>query len=299
MAINPGSTYPGQTVPPNAAYPQGSAKDVTAPGTGDGTPLRALWVNDLWGFQQAILAEAGFTPSGLAETATASQYLSGLKKILTGRLIARRVFTANGTYTPTAGTTKVIVTVVGGGGGGGGTFSTSASQNASGSGGGGGAEAIGVFTTGFSGVTMTIGPAGVSAAGANGTDGGVTSFGTLLTAEGGKGGPRGLAATSGNTSGSAGGITVTGTAIISKAGQDGGAGTVYSIGTTLSGKGGDTNYGRGGSPGGTGSTAGSGTAGANGKDYGAGGAGAAGAISNVALSGGSGRPGVIIVEEYA
>lgn len=299
MAINPGTLYPGQVVPPNAAYPLGSAKDVTAPGTGDGTPLRALWVNDLWGFQQAILAEAGFTPSGLAETATVSQYLSGLKKILTGRLIARRVFTANGTYTPTAGTTKVIVTVVGGGGGGGGTFTTNASQNAAGSGGGGGAEAIGVFTTGFSGVTMTIGPAGVSAAAANGTDGGVTSFGTLLTAEGGKGGPRGLAATSGNTSGSAGGVAVTGTPIIVKAGQDGGAGTVYSVGTTLSGKGGDSNYGYGGSPVGTGSSAGSGSTGNSGKDYGSGGSGAACSISDAARSGGSGRPGLIIVEEYA
>lgn len=216
-----------------------------------------------------------------------------------GRYLGTRVFTASGTYTPTAGTKKVVVTVVGGGGGGGGTFSTNASQNAAGSGGGGGAEAVGVFTTGFSGVAMVIGSAGVSAAGANGTDGGVTSFGTLLTAAGGGGGPRGLAATTGNTSGSAGGVTVTGTALIVKAGQDGGAGTVFSVGTTLSGKGGDTSYGYGGSPGGTGSTAGSGNTGNTGKDYGSGGAGASGSISDAARSGGSGRPGVIIVEEYA
>lgn len=216
-----------------------------------------------------------------------------------GRYLGTRVFTASGTYTPTAGTKKVVVTVVGGGGGGGGTFATNASQNAAGSGGGGGAEAVGVFTTGFSGVAMVIGSAGASAAAANGTDGGATSFGTLLTAEGGKGGPRGLTATSGNTIGSAGGVTVTGTPIIVKAGQDGGAGTVYSVGTTLSGKGGDTNYGYGGSPVGTGSTAASGNAGNPGKDYGSGGSGAAGAITNAALSGGAGRPGVIIVEEYA
>lgn len=216
-----------------------------------------------------------------------------------GRYLGTRVFTASGTYTPTAGTKKVLVTVVGGGGGGGGTFATNASQNATGSGGGGGAEAVGVFTTGFSGVAMVIGSAGVSAAGANGTDGGVTSFGTLLTAAGGGGGPRGLAATIGNTSGSAGGSAVTGTALIVKAGQDGSAGTIYSIGSNLSGKGGDTNYGYGGSPGGSGSSAGSGFAGNPGKNYGSGGAGAVGSISDAARSGGSGQPGVIIVEEYA
>ncbi len=216
-----------------------------------------------------------------------------------GRYLGTRVFTASGTYTPTAGTKKVVVTVVGGGGGGGGTFATNASQNAAGAGGGGGAEAVGVFTTGFSGVAMVIGSAGVSAAGANGTDGGVTSFGTLLTAAGGGGGPRGLASTIGNTSGSAGGVTVTGTALIVKAGQDGSAGTIYSIGTNLSGKGGDTNYGYGGSPGGSGNSAGSGSAGNPGKDYGSGGAGAVGSISDAARSGGSGRPGVIIVVEYA
>lgn len=216
-----------------------------------------------------------------------------------GRYLGTRVFTASGTYTPTAGTKKVVVTVVGGGGGGGGTFSTNASQNAAGSGGGGGAEAVGVFTTGFSGVAMVIGSAGVSAAGANGTDGGTTSFGSLLTAAGGGGGPRGLAATSGNTAGSSGGVTVTGTPLIVRAGQDGGAGTVFSVGTTLSGKGGDTSYGYGGSPGGTGSTAGSGSTGNTGKDYGSGGAGASGSISDAARSGGSGRTGVIIVEEYA
>ncbi|CAI9399098.1 hypothetical protein [Lelliottia sp. T2.26D-8] len=215
-----------------------------------------------------------------------------------GRYLGTRVFTASGTYTPTAGTKKVVVTVVGGGGGGGGTFATNASQNAAGSGGGGGAEAVGVFTTGFSGVAMVIGSAGVSAAAANGTDGGVTSFGTLLTAAGGGGGPRGIATGSGLTSGSSGGSTVTGTALISKAGQDGFAGIVFSLGLNLSGKGGDTNYGYGGSAGATGTSPG-GFTGLSGKDYGSGGGGGGASISTASQAGGAGRPGVIIVEEYA
>lgn len=216
-----------------------------------------------------------------------------------GRYLGTRVFTASGTYTPTAGTKKVVVTVVGGGGGGGGTFPTNASQNAAGSGGGGGAEAVGIFTTGFSGVAMVVGSAGVSAAASSGTNGGVTSFGTLLTAGGGDGGERGLAVISGNTARSSGGVTVTGTPLIVKAGQDGGNGTVFSVGVALSGKGGDTSYGYGGPPAGTGSTAGSGNPGSTGKNYGTGGSGAACSISDAARSGGAGQPGVIIVEEYA
>lgn len=216
-----------------------------------------------------------------------------------GRYLGTRVFTASGTYTPTAGTKKVVVTVVGGGGGGGGTVATTASQNAAGAGGGGGGEAVGVFTTGFSGVTMTIGSAGTASSGSNGTDGGVTSFGTLLTASGGGGGNRGSAIVLGNTGSSNGGSIFTGTPLITKTGQEGGAGTVFSVGMSLSGKGGDTNYGFGGFVAGIGTSAGSGNAGVTGKDFGSGGSGAAAAISNTALPGGSGRIGVIIVEEYA
>lgn len=102
-------------------------------------------------------------------------------------LLGVRVFTSTQIYTPTAGTASVVVKCVGGGGGGGGCPASAAGQVSMGSGGGSGAIAVGRVTSGFSGVTITIGAGGAGgAAGANdGADGGNTSFGTVLTAGGG------------------------------------------------------------------------------------------------------------------
>lgn len=78
MAINPESRYPGQISPSDAEYPYGKARNISQPGDGSGTPWEAALVNDLFGFQQALLSEAGITPSGDPETATNSQYLEAL-----------------------------------------------------------------------------------------------------------------------------------------------------------------------------------------------------------------------------
>ena len=82
MAIKPEDLFPANSAPPTSDYPLGSARNVTSPGDGTGTPLVASWVNDLWGFFQATLTEAGVTPSGNPDTAQASQYLDSLKAIL-------------------------------------------------------------------------------------------------------------------------------------------------------------------------------------------------------------------------
>lgn len=82
MAIIPESQYPGKITPASAEYPYGQARNITLPGDGTGTPWEAALVNDLFGFQQALLSEAEITPSGDPETATASQYLEALKKLL-------------------------------------------------------------------------------------------------------------------------------------------------------------------------------------------------------------------------
>ena len=86
MAINPEAQYPGKITPSSADYPFGEARNITTPGDGTGTPWEAALVNDLFGFQQAILSEAGATPSGDPETASASQYLAGLKAILRDKI---------------------------------------------------------------------------------------------------------------------------------------------------------------------------------------------------------------------
>lgn len=78
MAINIADLYPGQSTPATTDYPYGSARDVSSPGAGDGTPVKQAWVNDIFGFQQAALVAAGITPSGSPDTATVSQLLEAL-----------------------------------------------------------------------------------------------------------------------------------------------------------------------------------------------------------------------------
>lgn len=86
MAINPNTKYPGRVQAPDADYPYGSSKNETTPGAGDGTPYEKARADDIFGFQQAILNEAGIVPSGNAETINDSDYLDGLKTLLkTGR----------------------------------------------------------------------------------------------------------------------------------------------------------------------------------------------------------------------
>lgn len=80
MARIPSVDY-GSRVDTDAAYPQGKAKNIVGDTVGTGTPLEEKWLNDDWGFKQAILKEAGITPSGSSDNADNSQYLDGLKVI--------------------------------------------------------------------------------------------------------------------------------------------------------------------------------------------------------------------------
>ena len=81
MAIRPVDVYPGQTLSSDAGYPDGKARNEVVPGDGVGTPLEETWVNDLWGFLQAILDEAGVTASGAPDEVGASQYLDALQAL--------------------------------------------------------------------------------------------------------------------------------------------------------------------------------------------------------------------------
>jgi hypothetical protein len=78
MALVPSSRYPGQT-DSAAAYPQGKARNAGSFQDGTGTPLEKDWVNDLWGFLQALLAYARITPSGSPDQVGASQYLQAVQ----------------------------------------------------------------------------------------------------------------------------------------------------------------------------------------------------------------------------
>jgi hypothetical protein len=213
--------------------------------------------------------------------------------------LGRQVFTASGTYTPTAGTRAVLVRMVGGGGGGGGSarFPGAAPYNTTRGAGG----ASGVYVekwiindTPLGGGEVTIGAGGAagSSAGGNGGDGGpteVTIGGTTYIAPGGPGG-------AGDTNGDApvaGGVANPGfTALgvdlcVCQDGEDSGNG---------SGDGGGTPFGAGG----RGSYRSSSTGGRTGYGYGAGGGGGfTYHTDGLAQNGGAGLPGVVIIDEFA
>ena len=101
-----------------------------------------------------------------------------------------QVFTASGTYTPSANLVGAIVECVGGGGGGGGSPGAARQWHTAGGGGSGGYSRKYLTSTQIgASQTVTIGTAGGGGAGAaNGSAGNATSFGALCIANGGAGG---------------------------------------------------------------------------------------------------------------
>jgi hypothetical protein len=203
---------------------------------------------------------------------------------VSGRLLNTQVFTSSGTYTPTAGTTRIIAWGIGAGGGGGGS--------------------------------------GTASTGNGGNASGNTSLGSLLVLGGGTGGQgngstRGAGGTVGTaTFGTPGGDGQQGYGITgSFPGADGGAG-FFGVGTrgTVSGAGGAgaANTGAGGAGGGGGATWVSGSgggSGAYGMVYATGitgtyavtiaTGGSAGTAGTSGFAGGAGGSGVIVIEEYS
>lgn len=82
MAIILPNKYPGRANPVSTEYPSGSFKNRTAPDAKDGTYLDQDWANDMSGFLQWLLANAGITANGQVDNALASQYAEALKFII-------------------------------------------------------------------------------------------------------------------------------------------------------------------------------------------------------------------------
>jgi hypothetical protein len=185
---------------------------------------------------------------------------------VSGTLINIQYFTSTATYTPTSGTTFVVVEVVGGGGGGG-----TASATTGAGGGGSGGYARKKITSSFSGVTVTVGGAAST-----------SSFGALVSATGGSNGTNGASGGNGGGAGvgSSGDLNLTG-----------GKGTGSGSNNSAGGNGGATFLGGAGGGGAFGGVIGS----AGSPNTGAGGGG--GGVSNAA--GGAGGSGIVIVYEYA
>lgn len=239
-----------------------------------------------------------------------TNFLNALKTNTYGRLLNVRTFTASGTYTPTMGTKKIRVRIVGGGGAGGGAAaSTSSGTLAAGHGGSAGTygETGLIDASSLSSVAVTVGSAGTSLAGGNGTSGGASSFGTFISAPGGTGGNYGASgtATFSLVPDLAQTADCSGSSVLLNVPGEGGwgqmsfaTGTAGGTTTTSSakgGRGGNSVLGGGGYALTNNSVPGSGTG------YGAGGAGAATTYVNgtSAVAGGAGSSGIVIIEEYA
>lgn len=205
--------------------------------------------------------------------------------------------TASGTYTPTAGTKRIRVTIVGGGGGGGSGQGNSAGYVSAGSwGGAGGVARKTIDVTSVSSVSVTIGSGGNPGAFSLNQpgDGGTTSFGSYMTSGGGGRGSN------------CGSVAFGVTQLIANGG--GGVGSGRDI-NTIGGSGGQAIIlGQGYTSGGSGNSivAGGGqpiatTASVSGIDgsYGSGGSGAYILASGSEKNGGRDGAGVCIVEEYA
>ena len=81
MAIIPETQYVGKIEASSSEYPYGKARNITVPGDGTGTPWEQALANDVFGFQQALLAEAGITPSGNPDEVGTSDYLDVLTQL--------------------------------------------------------------------------------------------------------------------------------------------------------------------------------------------------------------------------
>ncbi len=287
------------------------------PGSGEGVYRRNA-ANTAWVFVGAISSVAKTTPvdadlvplvdsaaSNFLKYVTWANIKATLKTyfdtLYVGRLIGIQTITATDTYTPTAGTASVIVEVQAPGGGSGGCVATIAGQWSAGLSGAGGGWGRKRITSGFSGVTVTIGAVGAAGAAGNnaGGTGGTTSFGSAVSCTGGVGGGgSGAVLTSGGfiTGTFAAGGTATG-ADVSRPGGGGGTTFAIALGGAVASAGGNSMY-SGGADGYTVVTNNAGALAASG--YGGGARGPANVNSTFsAAAGAAGAPGIVIVYEYA
>lgn len=240
-----------------------------------------------------VALASGDIPSGVVIEVVYDGTQFQMQTVGRGQYIGTQVFTANGTYTPTAGVTLVEVEVVAGGGGGGGALATAAGQFSIGAGGGAGAYCRGLISSPVAGA-IVIGAGGAGAAGAVGATGGSSGYQGLIVAAGGVGGNVGPAAATSTANGGSGGAASTPGNIVNTTGSPGHPGWANTANVQgVTGMGASSIYGAGGINAATGNIAGS-----NGLGFGAGASGAFNLASQAARAGGAGSAGIILIHEY-
>ncbi|MCJ3926424.1 hypothetical protein LNX43_27370, partial [Klebsiella pneumoniae] len=222
---------------------------------------------------------------------------TGMTALTPGRLLNVQVFYNSGIYNPTPGTKKVIVEMVGGGGGGAGSRAAASGNISVGGAGGAGSYAKGQFTQNFSGVQITVGTkgAGGTSSGPYASDGGTSSFGSLITAAGGSAGQSAGPTNSFPFSTVAAVVSAgaNGANIIGTPGQGASASIAVSAAVVTESPGGSSQFGAGGF------ITAFNAKGVNGSGYGAGGGPSKVNGGNAAVAGGDGSQGLVIVWEYA
>jgi hypothetical protein len=98
VALIPKKKYPAQTLSTDIGYPHGKARNVLVPGDGTGTPWEADLINDIFGFQQALLAAASILPSEAPEKVGASQYLSAIQTLINKLTTTENTWTKKQTF---------------------------------------------------------------------------------------------------------------------------------------------------------------------------------------------------------
>ena len=214
-----------------------------------------------------------------------------------GRLLNVQVFYNSGIYTATTGTKKVIVEMVGGGAGSAGSRAAGSGQVAVGGAGGAGSYAKGSFTKNFNGVQVTVGAkgAGGTVSGPYASDGGTSSFGSLISAAGGAAGQPAGPTSSFPSSTVAAVVSAgaNGANIIGTPGQGASASVVVNASVVIESPGGSSQFGAGGF------ITAFNAKGVNGSGYGAGGGPSKVNSGGAAVAGGDGSQGLVIVWEYA
>jgi hypothetical protein len=65
----------------HGSYPETKALNASGPLAKDGTPYHAAVIDDLWGFNQALMSAANMFPNGVTETVEGSQRLEAIRRI--------------------------------------------------------------------------------------------------------------------------------------------------------------------------------------------------------------------------
>lgn len=295
-------TAANANVLPNADY---QALPARSSGFGSGV-AKSEQLNKVWR-QSSVMTSAmaqyiaDSTGNDVLDNGDMAALSDGLSSALSGRLIGVKVFTTSQTYTPTIGAKKLLVEVVGAGGGGQGA----GAQYIIGGGGGSGAYVKALITSPDSSYVITIGNGGTGTSAMNASEvsnaGGDTSFGSLITCRGGKGGISDKPPTAPTTGssciapGGLGGAATTSsgiTILVSQSGSRGSYGTAIHP-NYLGGNGSNSPLGAGGAGGATTGPLDSFKA----TGYGSGGGG--NATVSTASPGGNGANGAVIVWEYA